>query len=46
MSGRGDVGVKLLSGENSIIACNIKSTKAIDIHTGCQENKSEAGLAK
>ena len=46
LTGLGEFGVRLLSGENITIACSNKSTKPKLIHTGCHENKSEPGFAK
>ena len=46
LTGLGEFGVRLLSGENITIACSNKRTKPKLIHTGCHENKSEPGFAK
>ena len=42
----GELGVKLDSLLNMTIACSSRRTKAVLMHTGCQEKRSDPGLAK
>ena len=42
----GEFGVKLDSLLNMTIACSSRRTKAVLMHTGCQEKRSDPGLAK
>ena len=46
LTGRGELGVKLLSGENITIACKSSKINATLMQNGCHENKSDPGFAK
>ena len=46
ITGLGELGVRLDSGEKITIACKSKRTNAVDMQIGCHENRSDPGLAR
>jgi len=46
ITGLGEFGVRLDSGEKITIACKSNRTNAVDMQTGCHENRSDPGLAR